>query len=219
MKDMPDEIYLEIMLFLAAQGPEGIRSLARLCVASQRAQDFETRVEYRVLDFDYGPGSITPDRKSSTLALPSMSWIAPRMNRIQQVVFPRDLDESYAYIWSQSVEEHDIVEMIIQGMPMLQIPEHLLTRELCLSCVELNGENLRFVPYNIRTDAFQVEAAMTNAWAFGFISDHLRTEELLIRVIKSTIDSSWDPCILDDDWAIPGRFRTQAVRNAAAGAV
>lgn len=95
----------------------------------------------------------------------------------------------------------------------MKVPELRLTRELCLIFISENGSNFTFVPSAIRDAAFDREAVMLNAWAFGYLSEGEKTEELLIDAIVES--DCFDAQMLGEEWAVDRELLTKNVINAA----
>ena len=208
MESLPDSVLCLIMETMASSGPSGIKSLVRFCAAWPRVYELEQDMEYKKLKLD---------NASDAGQLPSMSWIAPRAGvegRIRDLKLPRDFSgEQFAYMWEDDVDEEHLVGMLECGqLLMLHIPDRLLTRELCLECVRLNGNHLRFVPDSILTAEFELEAAHLDPWAFGYLTKREKTEELLLSLINT---ADVDPAMLGESWAVPWRLLTPAVLAAA----
>ncbi len=111
--------------------------------------------------------------------------------------------------------DEKLVEALREGkFVMLEIPEQRLIEspELCMQCVELDGANLRFVPDEVRTTAFDRAAAVGSYWAFGYLKSKDKTEELLLEVIRGR---EIDPAMLGEEWAVPDELLTAAVAAEA----
>jgi len=80
-----------------------------------------------------------------------------------------------------------------------------------LSDPRLDGGNLQFIPPDVRTPEFDREAALEVYWAFGYLDECDKTEELLIAVIRG---GNYDPAMIEEDWAVPDELLTQAVLDA-----
>jgi len=96
---------------------------------------------------------------------------------------------------------------------MISVPENRLTRELCLIFISAAGANLRFVPCAIRNAAFDREAVMLDAEAFGYLDAGEKTEKLLIEAINES--ENFDYYTLGEEWAIDRGLLTTAVIDAA----
>lgn len=96
---------------------------------------------------------------------------------------------------------------------MHSVPEDRLTRDLCLIFISANGSNLRFVPRPIRDAAFDREAVLLDAWAFGYLDAGEKSEELLIEAIVE--GEFFDTYMLGEEWAIDRGLLTANVINAA----
>ena len=95
---------------------------------------------------------------------------------------------------------------------MVSVPEDRLTRDLCLIFISANGSNFRFVPRPIRDAAFDREAVLLDAWAFGYLDAGEKSEELLIEAI---VEGNFDTYMLGEEWAIDRGLLTANVINAA----
>jgi hypothetical protein len=114
-----------------------------------------------------------------------------------------------------ALSDDEIIEALrTSDLYMFDIPDARLAAspDLCFACVELNGSNLRSIPYSIRTAAFDRRAAMSCTWAFGYLHEADKTEKLLLDVIR---DGKIDHAMLGEEWAVPERLLTAAVAAAA----
>lgn len=84
---------------------------------------------------------------------------------------------------------------------LIYVPERKRTRQVCLDSIRLNGANIRFVPDKLRTLAFDREAVMLDAWAFGYLSERDKTKELLVEAMNHSF--CFDPIMLKESWAVP----------------
>jgi ankyrin repeat protein len=94
-------------------------------------------------------------------------------------------------------------------------PQRLIdSPDLCLDLIRNNGGNLRLLPSEVRTSAFDREAALLGMWAFGYLRPEDKTEALLIDVLGSD-EVDFDPAMLGEEWAVPDELLTAAVAAAA----
>ncbi len=113
------------------------------------------------------------------------------------------------------MNDDDLVEAVGDGsILMIDIPPARLTAALCTRLVRINGAYLRFVPSPIRTPEFDRQSALSSSWAFGYLRDADKTEELLLAVLASN-DADSDVAMLGEIWAVPDRLLTAAVASAA----
>ena len=192
MDNLPDDVIAAVMKILATMG-----SIKALCATSKRYGEIEEQIHY--------------DKVSSNAAL---SWILERSDQI------RNFEVDKTTVWD--IDEDDILDLIDIGFvdsfdfdnfDADSIPKRCKTRAVYLKCVSKRPHFLRFVPDNIRDEAFDNEAVHGDGWTFGYLNDAAKTEELLISVIKT--GDFWDPAMLQEDWAVPARLLTSAVLEAA----
>jgi ankyrin repeat protein len=94
-------------------------------------------------------------------------------------------------------------------------PQRLIdSPDLCLDLIRNKGENLRLLPSEVRTSAFDREAALLGMWAFGYLRPEDKTEALLLDVLGSD-EVDFDPAMLGEEWAVPDELLTAAVAAAA----
>lgn len=90
-------------------------------------------------------------------------------------------------------DDESLLEKIREGdVLVVNLAPERLTPELSMQCVRINGSNLRFIPRAVRTPAFDRAAALCSAWAFGYLDEADKTEELLLAVLASD-DADTDP--------------------------
>ena len=94
---------------------------------------------------------------------------------------------------------------------MLDVPKANLTHDVCMAFISRNGSNIRFVPPNIRSDEFDREAVLTNAWAYGYLET--KAKNLLLEAINHS--QCFDPAMLGEDWAVPIDMLTDDIIAAA----
>lgn len=116
-------------------------------------------------------------------------------------------------------DDESLLEKIREGdVLVVNLAPERLTPELSMQCVRINGSNLRFIPRAVRTPAFDRAAALCSAWAFGYLDEADKTEELLLAVLASD-DADTDPAMLGERWAVPDAILTPAVVAAAEAAL
>ena len=86
-------------------------------------------------------------------------------------------------------------------------------RSLWLRRIERRGDTIRFVPEHLRNAEFDNDAAMRNAWVFGYLPWNEKTYELLLKLISDSV--IFDPAMLGQDWAVPEELLTREVLDAA----
>lgn len=78
----------------------------------------------------------------------------------------------------------EIVADLIQQIPLKHVPDHLMTREICLNQVAQQGRQLQHVPMHL-IDLDMVEAALShNEWAIEFVPVTFRDEECVLKCIE-----------------------------------
>jgi hypothetical protein len=87
------------------------------------------------------------------------------------------------------------------------------TRDVCLACIARKGCEIRFVPQHLRSAVFDREAVMIDSWAFGYLDDGSKTEELLLDAMRGSL--LFDEYMLGEDWAVPVSILTPAVVQQA----
>jgi hypothetical protein len=65
----------------------------------------------------------------------------------------------------------------------------------------------------LRDGAFDREALMLDAWAFGYLDRGDKTEALLFDAVRES--ERFDPAMLAETWAVPNALLTRAVVDAA----
>lgn len=77
------------------------------------------------------------------------------------------------------------------------LEESQKTEEVCLKCIKRNGAELEFVPDHLRSKEFDRKAVMLDGWAFGYLNNYDKTEELLCDVISKGL--MFDPAMLGEE--------------------
>ena len=110
--------------------------------------------------------------------------------------------------------EAALLEAAREGrLNMSAVPAERLTRRVCLEFVGAKPANMRAVPRALRDGAFDREALMLDAWAFGYLDRGDKTEALLIDAVRES--ERFDPAMLAETWAVPNALLTRAVVDAA----
>jgi len=73
---------------------------------------------------------------------------------------------------------------------MKEVPENLMTQELCLEAVRQFGWALNYIPENLRTAEICLEAVRQDGFMLFYIPKNLKTAELCIDAFNNMIESS-----------------------------
>ncbi len=75
------------------------------------------------------------------------------------------------------------------------------TSEVFLACIARKGCEICFVPEHLRCELFDRRAVMIDSWAFGYLDDGCKTEELLLDAMRESL--VFDEFMLGEEWAGP----------------
>jgi hypothetical protein len=100
---------------------------------------------------------------------------------IADVVVPNDT-EPCGYIWKAS-------QLIISNIrPISSLPQWQ-DKKFCLDVIKHYPEALKFVPNELKTYAFYLEAVNENGFAFEFVPDKLKSQELCMIAARQNNDA------------------------------
>ena len=89
------------------------------------------------------------------------------------------------------------------------VPDKLMTAELCLEAVKNYGDALMFVPDKLRTAELCLEAVMQDGSALEYVPENLKTPELCLEAVKT-----WGYAFDDvPENLITAEFCLEAVKN------